>query len=69
MGANNSSPANYSAPAYVILAIDIVLTTAAVVGRTASRRMMKTTTAADDYLCYLAFVRLCFYMLTCILIV
>jgi hypothetical protein len=58
MGANNSVPADYSVPAYTILAIDVVLTTAAVGGRTAPRRMMKTSPATDDYLCYFAFVSL-----------
>jgi hypothetical protein len=58
MGANNSVPADYSMPAYTILAIDVVLTTAAVGGRTAPRRMMKTSPATDDYLCYFAFVSL-----------
>lgn len=56
MGANNSIPADYSVPAYTILAIDVVLTTAAVIGRTASRRLLKTTPTTDDYLCYFAFV-------------
>ncbi|OAK94744.1 hypothetical protein IQ06DRAFT_81410 [Phaeosphaeriaceae sp. SRC1lsM3a] len=56
MGANNSVPADYTVPAYTILAIDVVLTTAAVVGRTASRRLLKTSPAVDDYLCYFAFI-------------
>ena len=56
MGANNSVPADYSVPAYTILAIDVVLTTAAVTGRTASHRLLKTLPATDDYLCYFAFV-------------
>ncbi|KAJ4991580.1 integral membrane protein [Stagonosporopsis vannaccii] len=56
MGAKNSFPADYSVPAYTILAIDVVLTTAAVGGRTAPRRMMKTSPATDDYLCYFAFI-------------
>jgi hypothetical protein len=57
MGANSSVSADYSAAAYAILTIDIVLTTAAVLGRTASQKMMNTTLAFDDYLCYLAYVR------------
>tara|TARA_R110002003_G_scaffold63_14_gene5887 strand:- start:4053 stop:4256 length:204 start_codon:yes stop_codon:yes gene_type:complete len=56
MGANSSVPADYSAAVYVILTIDIVLTTAAVLGRTASQKMMNTAPAFDDYLCYLAYV-------------
>jgi hypothetical protein len=56
MGANNSVPANYSAAAYTVLTIDIILTTSAVVGRTVSRRVMKATPATDDYLCYFAYV-------------
>ncbi|KAF2028742.1 hypothetical protein EK21DRAFT_113597 [Setomelanomma holmii] len=55
MGANNSVPADYSAAAYAILATDILLTTTAVVGRTASQKLMKTIPAIDDYLCYLAY--------------
>lgn len=58
MGVNNSVPADYSVPAYTILAIDVVLTTAAMGGRAAPRRMMKTSPATDDYLCYFAFVSL-----------
>jgi hypothetical protein len=58
MGSANSMPANYSAAADAVLSIEIILTTAAVFGRIISRRMMKASPAIDDYLCYLAFVRL-----------
>ncbi|KAF2108667.1 hypothetical protein BDV96DRAFT_652606 [Lophiotrema nucula] len=55
MGANNSIPANYDAPAYAILVLDILLTTLAVVGRTVSRRIQKATPASDDWLAYVAY--------------
>jgi hypothetical protein len=58
MGSANSMPANYSAAAYGVLTIEIILTIAVVCGRIVSRRMMKATTAMDDHLCYLAFVSL-----------
>jgi hypothetical protein len=56
MGANSSVPANYDAAAYAILAIEVVLTTAAVLGRVTSRYLMKAAPATDDYLTYLAYV-------------
>ncbi|KAF2195522.1 hypothetical protein K469DRAFT_681829 [Zopfia rhizophila CBS 207.26] len=55
MGSANSVPAVYDAPARSILALDIILTTVALVGRMASRKMMKATLAADDYLTYIAY--------------
>lgn len=60
MGANNSIPANYSAVAYAVLALDIVLTTAAVVGRTVSRKLMKARLSTDDTLTYVAYV--CYFL-------
>lgn len=56
MGANSSVPAKYDAPAYVILSLELGLTTAAVLGRIASRRVMRAPLAADDYMAYLAYV-------------
>jgi hypothetical protein len=56
MGANSSVPANYEAPAFTILALELGLTTAAVMGRITSRRVMKAPLAADDYMAYLAYV-------------
>jgi hypothetical protein len=58
MGSSSSVPANYSAAAYALLTLDIILSTGAVTGRIASRKLMKATPAIDDYLCYLAFVSL-----------
>ncbi|KAF2478139.1 uncharacterized protein BDR25DRAFT_299836 [Lindgomyces ingoldianus] len=55
MGANSSVPADYNAPAYGILVLDIFLTTAALAGRTVSRKMMKARPATDDYLAYIAY--------------
>lgn len=52
MGANPV----YNTPAYAILALDVVLTTGALLGRIASRKMMKMTLATDDYLTYVAYV-------------
>jgi hypothetical protein len=56
MGANNSIPAVYDAPAYSIMILDIVLTTAALAARVLSRMVMKAGPATDDYLAYLAYV-------------
>lgn len=56
MGANSSVPAIYDAPAYAILSLDIVLTTAAVAARIFSRKVMKAGMATDDYLTYTAYV-------------
>jgi hypothetical protein len=67
MGANSSVPANYNAAAYTLLAVDVVLSILAVAGRTASRKLMKTTPAVDDYLCYLAFVGLSMSLLSLVL--
>jgi hypothetical protein len=58
MGANSSVPANYNAAAYTLLTLDVILSTVAVTGRTASRKLMKASPAIDDHLCYLAFVGL-----------
>ncbi|KAH7363746.1 hypothetical protein BKA66DRAFT_573437 [Pyrenochaeta sp. MPI-SDFR-AT-0127] len=55
MGANHSIPANYSAVAYTVLALDIILTTAAVVGRTVSRKLMKARLSTDNTLTYIAY--------------
>jgi cytochrome bd-type quinol oxidase subunit 2 len=51
-------PAVYDAPAYSIMILDIVLTTAALAGRILSRMIMKAGPATDDYLAYLAYVGL-----------
>lgn len=56
MGANGSVPAVYDAPAFAIIALAIVLTTGSVLGRFVSRRLMKAGLAADDCLCYAAYV-------------
>ena len=56
MGANNSTPAVYDGPAYVLLVLDLVLTSSALLARVASRRIMKATPAVDDYLAYSAYV-------------
>ena len=56
MGANNSIPAVYDTPAYSIMILDIVLTTAALAARIMSRMIMKAGRATDDYLAYLAYV-------------
>ncbi|CAO2654451.1 Nn.00g111840.m01.CDS01 [Neocucurbitaria sp. VM-36] len=55
MGANNSVPANYSAAAYAVLILEVILTTAAVVGRTVSRKLMKAKLSTDDALTYAAY--------------
>ncbi|KAF1848261.1 uncharacterized protein K460DRAFT_414844 [Cucurbitaria berberidis CBS 394.84] len=55
MGSNHSLPANYSAAAYAVLTLNIILTTAAVVGRAVSRKLMTATLSADDTLTYIAY--------------
>lgn len=57
MGANNSVPANYSAAAYAVLVLNLVLTTTVVVGRTVSRKLMKAKLSTDDTVTYIAYVR------------
>lgn len=56
MGANHSLPADYSAAAYAVLALDVTMTTAALVARTVSRKLMKATLSTDDTLTYIAYV-------------
>jgi hypothetical protein len=59
MGANNSLPAAYDAPAYAIMTLNVVLTTAAFGGRMLSRRLMKAAYVTDDYFAYMAYVSTC----------
>lgn len=56
MGANNFLPAAHDAPAYGILILDVVLTTAALAGRMVSRRLMKASLSIDDSLAYIAYL-------------
>jgi hypothetical protein len=56
MGANSSIPAKYDTPAYAILSLELGLTTIAVGGRIASRRVMNAPLKADDYMAYMAYV-------------
>jgi hypothetical protein len=54
--------ANYNAAAYAMLSINIVLTIAAVTGKTLSQRLIKASLAVDDYLCCFASVSPLFYL-------
>lgn len=56
MGANSSVPAKYDTPAYIILSLLVGLTTVAVAGRIASRRVLRAALEADDFMAYLAYV-------------
>lgn len=62
MGANNSSLADYDTTTYVLLSLHAFLTTAAVVGRMMSRRLMKAVVSTDDHFAYAAHVRLVYSM-------